>query len=129
MKRKMVPSRVPQELVLGWNETLVQWTQKTSHAALLARAVKHNQLAWIATRYREAARSNPRDPIARDGMKAVQRAAAMIVFTTPVREPARPSYRALAMMLVGFVISVGVGLWAAQYQHDHRIGILVSRQP
>ena len=129
MKKPMESARVPQELVVGWNETLVQWTQKASHATLLAQAVKHNQLAWIATRYREAARSNPRDPIARDGMKAVQRAAAMIVFTTPVREPERQSFRALAMMLVGFVISIGVGLWAAQYQHNQRIGTLVSRQP
>lgn len=129
MKRKMEPARVPQELVDGWHDTLVSWPLKTAHDTLLGRAVKHNHLAWLATRYREAARSNPRDPIARDRLKAVQRAAAMVVLATPVREEESTAYRGFAVLLAGFALSIGVGLWAARYVHDHRVTTLVSRQP
>lgn len=125
----MESTRVPQELVVGWHDTLVHWNHKTSHQTLLGRAVKHSQLAWLAMRYREAARSNPRDPIARDRLKAVQRAAAMLVFATPIREPAPKSHAALAMLLVGLVFSVGVGLWSASYMHNRRMTTLISRQP
>jgi hypothetical protein len=125
----MEPTRVPQELVVGWNDTLVRWTLKESHDTLLGRAVKHNQLAWVATRYREAARSNPRDPIARDRLKAVQRAAAMLVFATPLREPARKSHSGVAVLLIGLAMSTGVGLWATRYVRDHRAAIILSRQP
>ena len=125
----MESSRVPQELVARWNDTLVSWALKASHDTLLGQAVKHNHLAWLATRYREAARSNPRDPIARDRLKAVQRAAAMVVLATPVRVEEPTAYRGFAMLLVGFVLSIGVGLWATRYVHDHRVATLVSRQP
>lgn len=119
---------VPQELVAGWHDTLVKWTYKDSHRALLGRAVKHNQLAWVATRYREAARTNPYDPIARDGLKAVQRAAAMITLATPMREPERKSLSALTLLLVGIVVSVGVGLWSARFMRDHSAPSIVSHQ-
>jgi hypothetical protein len=125
----MEPTRVPQELVVGWNDTLVRWTAKESHDTLLGRAVKHNQLAWVATRYREAARSNPYDPIARDRLKAVQRAAAMLVFATPLREPVRKAHSGFAVLLMGLALSTVVGLWAARYVRDHRVGTIVSRQP
>jgi hypothetical protein len=121
--------RVPQDLVVGWNETLVRWSTKESHDTLLGRAVKHGQLAWIATRYREAARSNPRDPIARDRLKAVQRAAAMLVFATPAREPVRKTHSGFVALLVGLALSTVVGLWATRYMRDHRAATLVSRQP
>lgn len=123
------PTRVPQELVAGWHDTLVNWTYKSSHAALLGRAVKHNQLAWVATRYREAARTNPHDPIARDRLKAVQRAATLIVFASPIREPKRKSLSALTLLLVGIVLSVGVGLWSARSMRDQRAPTIVSHQP
>lgn len=128
-EKTVEPTRVPQELVAGWHDTLVNWTYKNSHDALLGRAVKHNQLAWVATRYREAARSNPYDPIARDRLKAVQRAAAMIALATPMREPERKSNSALTVMLVGIVLSIGLGLWAARYMRDHRATPIVSRHP
>lgn len=126
----MEPTRVPQELVAEWNDTLVNWNYKTSHDALLGHAVKHQQLAWVATRYREAARSNPHDPIARDRLKAVQRAAAMIALALPIREPERKSHSLLALMLVAMLISVGAGLWAARYMRDHHQAMpVVSSQP
>lgn len=126
----MESTRVPHELVVGWQDTLVNWTYKTSHDTLLGRAVKHNQLAWVATRYREAARTNPHDPIARDRLKSVQRAAAMIAFSMPMREPARRSQSSLPfLMLIGLVMSLGVGLWATRYMRDHRATTVISRQP
>lgn len=130
-ERTVERTRVPQELVAGWHDTLVNWPTKDSHDALLGRAVKHNQLAWVATRYREAARANPYDPIARDRLKAVQRAAAMIVFATAptTREPEQNSLKAFAALLVGLVFFMGVGLWAARYVHDHHATSIVSRQP
>ena len=125
----MEPSRVPQEVVAEWQDTLVNWTYRSSHDALLGRAVKHQQLAWVATRYREAARSNPYDPIARDRLKAVQRAAALITLATPPREPERKSHSALTLMLVGIMLSTGLGLGAARYMRDHRAAVIVSHQP
>jgi hypothetical protein len=129
MKKAMQPARIPQELVTGWHDTLVQWPQKPAHDRLLGCAVKHNHLAWLATRYREAARGNPHDAIARDRLKAVQRAASMLVLATPLREPARKSHRGIALLLAAAAASIFLGLWSANYIRVHHSRTFVSRQP
>lgn len=117
---RMAPSPVPDDLVLGWRDTLSQWTNKLAHDTLLGRAVKHNQLAWLARCYRESARSNPFDHIARDRLKAVQRAATMLAFTSAsaTQEESRKS-RGGTTLLATAVISTCLALWLTNYVRVH----------
>src|SRR5262245_45425160 len=85
----MHSTAVPRELFANWQHTLAHWTQRVSHDTLLGQAAKHQQLAWLAARYRDAARSNPHDWIARDRLKSVQRAAALLTFSPMPRETTR----------------------------------------
>jgi hypothetical protein len=121
---------VPADLVACWQTTLVNWTQKASHDALLGLAAKHQELAWLATRYREDARSNPRDWIARDRMKSVQRATAMLAFSVPAAQASAPkkSRGPLALLFVA-VLSMFVGLWITDFMRTQQRSTLVSRHP
>jgi hypothetical protein len=110
---------VPEEVLLAWQGVLSQWTNKIAHDTLLGRAVKHNQLAWLATRYREAARSNPYDSIARDGMKRVQRAATMLSFVAPEREEKSRKRHAGPLLLMAAVLSTVLSLWLTNYMLVH----------
>ena len=76
----MTPRPVPDDLIDSWQSMLSQWTNKRAHDALLGRAMQHDQLAWLACCYREAAVDNPDDPIARDCLEGVERAATMRAF-------------------------------------------------
>lgn len=121
---------VPAELNESWQATLVHWTHKASHDTLLGRAAKHQQLAWLAARYREAARSNPRDPIARDRLKAVQRAAALLAFSMPVMHETRRTSRGGPALLLCAALSVGLGLWLTDFMRMHQPQrTFVSRHP
>ena len=121
---------VPADLFASWQHTLVHWTQKSAHDTLLGLAAKHQQLAWLASRYREAARSNPRDFIARDRMKSVQRAAALLTFSTPVVREAEPKFsRGCTILLIAAVLSTGLGLWVTDFMRQKQETTLVSRHP
>jgi hypothetical protein len=111
----MQSSPIPEELLEGWQGVLSQWPSRLAHDTLLGRAVKYNQLAWLATRYREAARGNPHDPIARDRMRAIQRAATILAFAAKTREESSPKRRAGPALLVATVLSTGLGLWLTDY--------------
>ncbi len=121
---------VPADLVASWQYALENWTQKPAHDSLLGLAAKHQELAWLATRYREAARSNPHDWIARDRMKSVQRAAAMIAFSVPAAQGSAPkkSRGPLALLFVA-VLSMFVGLWITDFMRTQQRSTLVSRHP
>ena len=126
----MAPSPVPDDLLEGWQGTLSQWTNKLAHDTLLGRAVKHDQLAWLATRYREAARGNPHDAIARDRLKGVQRAATMLAFAAATAKREEPSKkRSGPALLVACVISTCIGLWLTDYVRVHRPHEVASHVP
>lgn len=126
----MQPTPVPADVIASWQHTLVNWTHRPSHDTLLGLAAKHQQLAWLASRYREAARSNPRDPIARDRLKGVQRAAAMLAFAMPVaREAAPKKMRGGTALLLAAVLFTGVGLWLTDFVRDQQQSTMVSRHP
>ena len=76
----MTPRPVPDSLVDGWQRLLSQWTNKLAHDWILAQAVVHDQLAWLATCYREFAPLGPFDHIARERLDHVHRAAMMLAF-------------------------------------------------
>ena len=116
----MAPCPVPDDLLEGWQDTLSRWNTKLAHDTLLGRAVKHNQLAWLARNYRESARSNPFDPIARDRLKAVQRAATMLAFTTASAAPQEArKFRGGPALLAAAVISTCLALWLTDYVRAH----------
>jgi hypothetical protein len=122
---------VPADLTASWQATLEHWTQKASHDTLLGLAVKHGQLAWLAARYRDAARTNPRDPIARDRLKSVQRAAAMLAFAMPAaRASEHKKPRGPTMLLLAAALSTGLALWLTDFMRTHHpTTTLVSRHP
>lgn len=128
----MRPQPVPPELTDGWQTTLVQWTKLAHHDHVLGVAAKHKQLPWLAARYRDAARSNPSDPIAKERLVRVQRAAAVLAFAVPVdRSPReRSPFRASAMLLVVAVFATGIGLWVTKHHvREHQARSAGSAEP
>jgi hypothetical protein len=103
---------IPRELTDSWQLALEFWTEPARHTTLLGLAAKHKQLVWLAARYRDAARSNPEDPIARERIERVRRATAVIFAMTapPPPAPTRKAYRSLPLLLLGAMIATAVGL-------------------
>ena len=128
---------IPQELTNAWQLTLEFWGEQVRHNTVLGLAAKHTQLAWLAGKYRDAARSNPFDPIAQARLLRVRNAAAL-VFELPktAPEPTKPrkSYRAVQIMLIGAMIMTGLGYVITdqriqQQQRQPQPRTLVSRHP
>ena len=119
---------IPQELTTAWQLALERWAEPARHDTLLGLAAKHHCLAWLAGKYRDAAWSNPDDPIARDRSERVRRATALMFAmpTEPVAPPRR-SYRAVSLLLLGAVFATGLGLLIT----EHRVNqaVRVSRHP
>jgi hypothetical protein len=115
----MAPSPVPDDLVASWQDTLTRWANKLAHDTLLGHAVKHNQLAWLATRYRESARANPSDPIARDRLKGVQRAATLLVFSLSATHDEPRRSRGGPALLAAAILSTCLALWLTDYVRLH----------
>lgn len=126
----MQSTPVPADLFDRWQQTLTSWTQKSSHDTLLGLAAKHGQLAWLATRYRDAARSNPHDPIARERLDRVQRAAALLAFSMPGTRAAPAKLRGSTKLLIAAMLSTGLALWLTDVMREqHQRSALVSRHP
>ena len=108
----MSATLIPRELTESWQLTLEFWGEPARHNTLLGLAAKHKQLVWLAGRYRDAARSNPDDAIARERIERVRRATAVIfaMAAPPARDPARKAYRSVPLVLIGAVIATVVGL-------------------
>lgn len=129
---------IPADLVNGWQQVLERWTDATQHDAVLGLAAKHNELAWLAGKYRDASRSNPADTVAGVRLAKVQRAAMIVTFTLPrevaaANAPKRRPYRAASMLLVGSVLAMGLGLvltnQRVQSAQSAPAPTLVSRHP
>lgn len=114
---------VPPALASAWAITLSSWGDSSRHDVVLGLAAKHEQYAWLAARYREAARANPADPIPQARLARVQRAAlATLCFErrTPDVEERKP-YRNVLLLLAATMLATVVGLWlvdmkASEYQ-------------
>jgi hypothetical protein len=115
----MAPSPVPDDLVASWQTALSKWSDKLAHDTLLGHAVKHHQLAWLATRYRESARGNPSDPIARDRLKGVQRAATLLVFSSTATRDEPSRSRGGPALLAAAILSTCLALWLTNYVRLH----------
>ena len=119
---------IPQELTTAWQLALERWAEPVRHDTLLGLAAKHQCLAWLAGKYRDAAWRNPSDPIAPERSERVRRATA-IIFAMP-KEPIgmpRRSYRAVSLLLVGAVFAAGLGLLITE-QRVNQV-VKVSRHP
>lgn len=128
----MQATPVPRELFLSWQFTLEHWSQRTAHDSLLGIAAKHHQLAWLAARYFSAARSNPQDYVARDGLKRVQRASAMLAFAVPKASDEGRSKmpRAAVTLLLASMVMVVLGLQVTDFlRHQKPAPTMVSRHP
>jgi hypothetical protein len=103
---------IPRELTDSWQLTLEFWNEPARHTTLLGLAAKHKQLVWLAGKYKDAARSNPDDPIARERIERVRRATAVIfaMAAPPPPERTPKAYRSLPLLLLGAMIATAVGL-------------------
>jgi hypothetical protein len=102
---------VPADLLEAWRDVRRAWNDVPRHDHVLRVAGQHAAYAWLATRYREAARHN--DPIARERLALVQRAAELTLAVAAVRadRDTEMPYRAtrrLLFMLVGVLALGGV---------------------
>jgi hypothetical protein len=71
------PVEVPSSLAAAWRLAGIAWEQPAAHDALVGLAVKHGQLGWLASRYRE----RQSDPIAARELERVRRAATVVMLT------------------------------------------------
>ena len=127
---RMQATAVPPELFACWQFALVHWNQRTAHDTLLGVAAKHHQLAWLAARYRGAARSNPHDCVARDRLQRVRRASTLLAFAPPpARAATTTAPRAAATLLVAAMLFAGLGLWLTDYLRQQQHATMVSRHP
>lgn len=102
---------IPSALAVAWERTLHSWADSSLHDTVLGLAAKHEQFAWLAARYREIARRDPRDPIPPARLARLQRAAlATLCFTPPPAAPERKPYRGAAILLIAAVVAAVVGL-------------------
>lgn len=127
----MSATLIPRELTDGWQHALELWGEPSRHDTLLGLAAKHKQLAWLAGKYRDAARSNPDDPIAKQRIERVRRATAIIFSmpTTPPPEPTRRGFRAMSLLLLGAVIATGIGLVITEQRVEQHQRAQITRHP
>lgn len=81
------PVEVPSSLAAAWRLAGMAWEQPAAHDALVGLAVKHGQLGWLASRYRE----KQGDPIAARELERVRRAATVVMLATTHRPQAEPT--------------------------------------
>ena len=130
----MQATSVPRELFSSWQFTLEHWNQGTAHDSLLGIAAKHQQLAWLAARYRATAHTNPQDYIARDRLKRVQRASAMLAFAAPpaADETTSKMPKAAVALLLASVVMAVLGIQLTDFmrhQTPTSKPTMVSRHP
>ena len=123
---------VSTELTTAWQLALEGWTDGRRHDTVLGVAAKYKEFAWLATRYREFAKANPGDAIAPARLPRVQRAAAIVMMAKipPATEPMPKMFKMAAVMLVGSVVAIVVGLFVADSKvQQHQDPATVSRHP
>jgi hypothetical protein len=103
---------VPAELLEAWRDVRRAWDDVPRHDRVLRLAGQHAAYAWLATRYREAARRD--DAIARERLALVQRTAELTFVVATMHgddDTVRPyqATRRLLFMLLG-VLALGAVL-------------------
>lgn len=106
---------VPAPLVRAWEDTVAGWGDASRHDIALGLAAKYRQFAWLAGRYRDAARARPEDPIPPARLARLQRAALVTLCcdTRPQPAPERRPYRGVVTMLIAAVVATAFALWLA----------------
>lgn len=80
------PVEVPSPLAAAWQTARAAWDKPATHDALVGLAVKHGELGWLASRYRE----RKSDPIAARQLERVGRAATVVMLATTRRTEPEP---------------------------------------
>jgi hypothetical protein len=101
-----------------WQDALARWSDPASHDRVVAVAAELESFAWVATRYRELARTG--DAIAAAQLARISRAAevAMTIGAVARRTgtPEKTPYRGLKMMIAVLVMTM-LGTWVyARFQ-------------
>jgi hypothetical protein len=127
----MSATLIPRELTDSWQLTLEFWSEAARHSTLLGLAAKHKQLAWLAGKYRDASWSNPEDPIAKERLERVRRAAAIMFSmpTTAAPPPTSRGFRAISVLLIGAVIATGIGLVITEQRVEQHQRAQITRHP
>jgi hypothetical protein len=123
---------IPTELADSWQHALERWADPGRHDTALGLAAKHHEFAWLATKYREATRSNPSDVIAPNRLERVVKAATIVAFTLPrqpVPAPQRRPYRGAVVLLIGAVIATGIALRITEDRIAEKRPVHVSGHP
>ncbi len=127
----MASPPIPADLAAAWQHALAHWNHHGNHDTLLGLAAKHRRLAWLAARYRDAARTNPDDPVAQTRLARVANAAmiALVCQGRPRDAETKRPYRAVGALLLAAVAATGLCLYLTEYRVQHQQGALISRQP
>jgi hypothetical protein len=101
-------SEAPDVLDAAWQHTLAAWDDAALHDKLLALAGDHDRYAWLAARYRERAKANAEDAIAKARLERIQKAtlARLMATATPKPDHAPQAYRATMAMLGVLIIAI-----------------------
>lgn len=113
------PAEPPASLAAAWRMASMAWGHTAAHDALVGLAVKHGQLGWLASRYRE----RQGDPIAARELERVRRAATVVMLAAPRRaEPEPTAFRRVWWSLALCAMLTVGALAGARVAVDHATG-------
>lgn len=103
---------VPPRVAAAWDHAVAHWHEPAAHDRVVAIAAELESFAWIATRYRELARTG--DAIAQAQLARVSRATEVALTIGAVARraaaPEKAPYRGLVLMVAVLVLIV-LGTW------------------
>ncbi len=103
----------------AWDRAVADWASPSRHDELMQLVARHGIYAWAAGRYRDAAREQPDDPIARRQIERLQKAAEATMFASAATRPDRTPapYRATVAVLGLMIVAIIVGFAYAILKH------------
>ena len=97
----------PPSVLAAWEALQTGWDQRVKHEAFLAAVSQAEAFSWAAKKYNE----RPDDPIAKDQLARLQKAAVIVLMASATRQPEPKSpYRMVVVFMIVLVLFAIVGL-------------------
>lgn len=107
---------IDHEVRSAWQRVTETWGDSVKHDDFFKLVVQHSCYAWAAARYRERGD----DPIAKDQLERLRKAAVAAMMVTATARPAQEKtpYRSSLVVLVCLLVAMVVAIFVTSYIHD-----------